>query len=524
MKFLGNFLIIFIACGSLCAQYLTPLEFEDFEPLWSHYSFVPGLDDSQQGFTSRIDKEIIYFDGDVVLLQNINNNLEFQGYLTERIELNSGLLKWQHHKYFEEKGNREIAQLAYFDNDQLVLPLYKEIEDSNNLFFLNGYRSEIRIDKETGQTIDSLVTDQTDSLNKIIQIPSNLFIPSFSSYIFPLNDSNVSYIKNEIDTLNTLFKQFTLDDKGHLLETNSIEISVPYASQKAQVYKVNNDQNLLFITGIKSDSVGIAEESYCYVGMASTDNISIGSRDISSELSSNISSYNIEWVGSDCFIIRTVTVEFSDPNQNEINYIILDYDLNILNRFNLSASEWILNKGSFKLGFIDKNQIVLCGLEVFDGRHNLNFYTNDANNDIILSRSITVKSEDQELFLFNYSITPEGKSLVHLNQKNTTLPLPVLPNWSLWLLMDSQELGIISNTVNTVSSKVEVFPNPTTGVLTIKDINPSSKINIYNTNGRLLTHLTSISNKIDISYLPSGAYILEIENIRNAKRFKIIKI
>ncbi len=50
MRYLICLILFNCAFFPLNAQFLTPLEFDNYEPLWSHYSFVPSLDDSQQGF------------------------------------------------------------------------------------------------------------------------------------------------------------------------------------------------------------------------------------------------------------------------------------------------------------------------------------------------------------------------------------------------------------------------------------------------------------------------------------------
>jgi len=66
-------------------------------------------------------------------------------------------------------------------------------------------------------------------------------------------------------------------------------------------------------------------------------------------------------------------------------------------------------------------------------------------------------------------------------------------------------------------AKIKVFPNPTTGELTINNeqltINSVEVFDIY---GRKIYHLSNlksqISNQIDISHLPTGIYFLKIDN------------
>jgi beta-glucanase (GH16 family) len=64
-------------------------------------------------------------------------------------------------------------------------------------------------------------------------------------------------------------------------------------------------------------------------------------------------------------------------------------------------------------------------------------------------------------------------------------------------------------------SNLNVYPNPTTDILTLEGINGMTSLNytIYSLNGeKLAESALKDQNSIDVSYLTIGMYILEIKN------------
>lgn len=76
--------------------------------------------------------------------------------------------------------------------------------------------------------------------------------------------------------------------------------------------------------------------------------------------------------------------------------------------------------------------------------------------------------------------------------------------------MVNEDLGIVQNYYNDVL----VYPNPTKDYIEVKNENSIlQSYEIYNTDGKILdSKLTnSIVSKIDLSYYPTGFYILVID-------------
>ncbi len=79
--------------------------------------------------------------------------------------------------------------------------------------------------------------------------------------------------------------------------------------------------------------------------------------------------------------------------------------------------------------------------------------------------------------------------------------------------------------LDTVNKKFSYYPNPVKDFLTINYEGKLTSVSIYNFAGQLVKSINakSINSKIDLSKLPTGNYILRVEENGQFKSFKIIK-
>ena len=70
--------------------------------------------------------------------------------------------------------------------------------------------------------------------------------------------------------------------------------------------------------------------------------------------------------------------------------------------------------------------------------------------------------------------------------------------------------SVIVNKVN--NNKIEIYPNPSMGLIFIKGISEKIVINVYTVNGQLIKSIEQKSNLLDLSDLKNGVYILKINN------------
>lgn len=82
-------------------------------------------------------------------------------------------------------------------------------------------------------------------------------------------------------------------------------------------------------------------------------------------------------------------------------------------------------------------------------------------------------------------------------------------------ILDSREKSYLS--------KIELYPNPTKGIISILSKRKFDKYIVYNQNGKIVLISSIENNSIDISSLETGIYIIELANNTGTIRRKIIK-
>lgn len=525
MKYLHILILsTYLSLNATC-QYLTPLQFDNYIPIWSHYALVSGLNDSQQGYYYI--KEFLYKDNDLILVQNIWNSQYLQGVFVERIDHRTGMPKWQFSRYHNDIGTREATRNAYIQNDKIVIPIYHEDKASISGIYSKCFLGSKSLSLNSGLMVDSFESNQLDPLNRSLSVPYNPFLPLVASYQFPLTDTTISYIVQSTTTSNTLFKQQTLNHKGHVLDSNFLHIPVPFQSFEVAVKKIGTDRNLLFCSGAKADQVTGKLDTYCYIAVTTPDLIPIfNPLEIADKLHTIPAEYRLEWTGDKYFMIRVRETNSSDPTLNDVYYALLDYEGHIVNKFKISGLEFSKNEAGIRASFISIDQIVVGGLEFFNGKHHLNFYTNSNAIDLVLVNSISAQSENQSIGLFESSFTPDKNLLVHLIHKNNSLSLPIKPNWSLWMLFDASDLGIISNNHEFENiQRFAISPNPATKNITIHTDQEFDRILIHDILGNSTTLINTKNKQIEIDNLKSGIYVCTIyKNNLIRGREKFIKI
>jgi hypothetical protein len=76
------------------------------------------------------------------------------------------------------------------------------------------------------------------------------------------------------------------------------------------------------------------------------------------------------------------------------------------------------------------------------------------------------------------------------------------------------------------TERVSIFPNPATDFFKLKQLAMNSAIKVYNTSGTLLleAYVTLTDNKIDISSLNNGIYLIKIQSENKTQNLKLLKV
>ena len=82
-------------------------------------------------------------------------------------------------------------------------------------------------------------------------------------------------------------------------------------------------------------------------------------------------------------------------------------------------------------------------------------------------------------------------------------------------------LGI--DAISLTTNSVKLYPNPVSDRLFIKSTEQIESVSIYNINGQLVKQAIETTNGIDVSVLPSGVYMIQINTSNNSINQKFLK-
>lgn len=158
---------------------------------------------------------------------------------------------------------------------------------------------------------------------------------------------------------------------------------------------------------------------------------------------------------------------------------------------------------------------------------------NDRVIELLINGNVVDTFTHNGTEVYNYSvenINIEGNITIGIRNAssaaaNNTLAIDNI-SWSVY----GESLSITDEVSNTTAKSVKLYPNPATQSLTLSgNFNKSSSISIYDFSGKRIKdikeyHLVNNSMDLDVSYLKSGFYFMEIKYLNNTSTLlKFIK-
>jgi len=103
---------------------------------------------------------------------------------------------------------------------------------------------------------------------------------------------------------------------------------------------------------------------------------------------------------------------------------------------------------------------------------------------------------------------------------------PASPNWFSWIMLDGQKMNIVSSTKDDIqpSDRLKLYPNPSSGLITIQNLEHPVNVKIYNLSGEIVKSLENVTNQVNVIDLPTGMYTMDIRNNQISERHKIMKV
>jgi len=171
----------------------------------------------------------------------------------------------------------------------------------------------------------------------------------------------------------------------------------------------------------------------------------------------------------------------------------------------LAGLENVTSIGGYMYVVYNDSLCSLTGLDNIDAAsiQGLQIYGNDC------------LSECEVLSICNYLNNPNGDLIIEENALGCNSIVEVL---------DSCDANAVSVEEQNVTTRISVYPNPTSSEITISGVEGIiDEINIYNKLGQRVIHEMKPDNTIDVSWLPKGLYYAGLRSEDGVSVIKIIK-
>ena len=83
---------------------------------------------------------------------------------------------------------------------------------------------------------------------------------------------------------------------------------------------------------------------------------------------------------------------------------------------------------------------------------------------------------------------------------------------------------ITTSTTSTIDESISIFPNPTTGIVQLRNTTTIRELSLYNLNGKKILSDTTSLGELDLTDFLSGVYILKVQTSNQKQQvFRILK-
>ncbi len=520
---------IFTANHNLIAQLHLPLKFKEDVFKWSELSWMEGQSSNDQfvHFSSPpiIDKDTIF-----LFMNYYQNELEngknygYCGYIIKKLNKNTGEKYWETKRMYKEYGDRKIISQPSFVNGTIEIALYDESHAIGiNTDWNECYPAHLVIDKSSGEIIDSSFVDKTNTeLPTLRSMGGSLYnyIGPTVPTIFKTKDGYIhmrSWLKEILSS--------NIDLNGILLGVDSIKYpTYKYVPWDIRFEQVENDSFWVLMLN-RAQNWADVQVLFSKYDMDLNLNKTI---DVSEHIAKPITSAGIYFIDKGYFVVGTNyydPVAMTDKNHS----YLFDNNGQFLDSVSYTLRPGIddIIKYGWLRPMVDRvNNRLLMSQSRQDKLTESTYFELYANEgDAIKTvRSIDVEGIKDHFRTYYSTMLDNGDILLYIEQ--FTDPGPSGDRWYSWIMLDGQKMNILSSTNDGLLSqnKLKVYPNPSIGIVTIDGLDTEANVYITNLSGQRITSLKTINNQVDISDIPYGLYIFEIQNKYVTERHKVVKI
>ncbi len=512
----------------LDAQINLPLKFQEDVIKWSELSWMEGQNSKDQRVL--ISSPPVIKDDTLYLFMNYyqnerenGKNYGYCGYVIKKLNVITGQKYWEIKRKYKEYGSRKVLSQPSFVNGTIEIPLYDESHAIGiNTIWYECYPSHITLDRQSGVIIDSNYVDKTDT-----QIPR---LRSFGDEIFVGGSSRPTIFKMEKgyrhmrpwlkEILNT-----NLDNRGYLIKVDSIKYpKYKYGPLHIRFAKAENDSFWVVMLNKAQNWTDIQVLFSKYDKDMNLDT----TYDVSEHIAYPISDAGIYFIDNNYFVCETFFTNIDNKTYKFHEYLFT-YNGEFVDSISYTLKPgiddiiiygWLrplVDRVNNRLLMTQSRQDKLSESTYFE------MYENTGDTIRRIRRIHVVGARDH--FRTNYATMLEnGDILLYIEQ--FTDPGSSADRWFSWILLDGQKMNIVSSTKDeqTLSKKLKLYPNPSSGLVKIANLDSPASVTISNMSGQIVAQLSNIQNEINIEDLPAGMYIFDIRNKEISERHKIVKV
>jgi len=273
MKAILSSVSLFFLSFCLVAQNISPFRFENYTPKWIHICRSDSIPNDFQ--TLQVDNlqnggamTPLVHEGKMYVVMNVVKEY-YDGYLIEKINLESGEEEWEDLYYTNERHKRRYAQTAEIKNDLLDVIIFTENNKPDHNLWPAWFHGNLNLhsyDQESGRVVSSTNNKPSDSASYYINMPETLIFKNTITTRAYASDTGFDYLIYQIrntsqKTTNAILQNvhFTKDEK--LIDSSLSRITFPYTFNAWRVRDLPNG-NILFSINTRSEDKGDFDFSF----------------------------------------------------------------------------------------------------------------------------------------------------------------------------------------------------------------------------------------------------------------------
>jgi len=524
MKHIISSIYFFSISHFLLGQIVHPFKFKNFEPNWYYFTQTDRLplDSNFQSYepehlTSGGNPLVIH-EGAMYPLYNIIGEY-FNGYLLEKIDLQTGKKVWEDGYYSNKKGQRRYAQYARIKERKLELTVYYEDSLGEIIFYpfwLNAAINTHGYELDSGDKIYDTRNLPGDSTKSRLSMPDRItFRGRAAIKAFPFDEGYRYLYTNAANTrigTDIIIGGHTLTVDQKLIDKKELSFSVPNSHSFLWMNGLDENKFVLSLGTNKNDSV---EAGLFYLVFNPDLNLLV-QKDLTNELDS-AEIHSIGCAREDYMVIGSFNYEWYERYRIAIVQKMYLYNLagQKLGEWDLKGLQSVSTEPSIAFSIIFENnnpRILFVNNSVKDGFRSQDFYLTGPNGKYEWVKQLII--EDSNHVASVRAMHQAGENIIceyHYKDFNSKPSGPA--NLNAFVSIPSSEFSLKTNTKDLVDniSSISLIPNPASDLITVIDFDEESAIClITNSLGQEVASCPLINNTISIAHLKPGIYFVKL--------------